>query len=79
MLIAFILIGLLLLGLLLVLFCPLVLRINTQQNLYQLRWGIARAQFILTGDDGMLLLKKYPNKPLLNWSIFGLLFNLDGQ
>ena len=57
MLIVSILIGLLLIVLLGLLFTPFIVRVNTQQNQYQLRWGIARAQFIPTKDDGKLVVQ----------------------
>lgn len=57
MLIVSILIGLLLIVLLALLFTPFIVRVNTQQNQYQLRWGIARVQFIPRKDDGIIALQ----------------------
>lgn len=57
MLIVSILIGLLLIVLLGLLFTPFIVRVNTQQNQYQLRWGIARVQFIPCKDDGIIALQ----------------------
>lgn len=55
MLTVIILSSLLLILLLGLLFSPLVIRVNTQQNLYQLSWGLARVQFIPTDDGGYFL------------------------
>ena len=57
MLIVAILIGLLLILLLALLFTPFIVRVNTQQNQYQLRWGIARVQFIPEKDDGSIMIQ----------------------
>ncbi|MDX2066994.1 MAG: hypothetical protein SFV55_01145 [Haliscomenobacter sp.] len=57
MLIVSILIGLLLVLLLALLFTPFIVRVNTRQNQYQLRWGIARVQFIPEKDDGIIALQ----------------------
>ena len=57
MLIVVILIGLLLILLLGLLFTPFIVRVNTHQNQYQLRWGVARVQFIPAKDDGSLLVQ----------------------
>lgn len=54
LIIGFILIGLSLVLLLALLFTPFIVRVNTRQNQYQLRWGIARVQFIPEKDDGKL-------------------------
>lgn len=36
------------------LFSPLLIRVNTWQQLYQLRWGLARVQFIPAEDGGCI-------------------------
>lgn len=49
--------SLLLILLLGLLFSPLVIRVNTQQNLYQLSWGLARVQLIPTDNGGYFLFR----------------------
>jgi hypothetical protein len=39
------------------LFSPVVLQVNTQKNLYLLRWGMVQTQFISTPDDLFLRIK----------------------
>lgn len=52
MLTVIILSSLLLILLLGLLFSHVIIRVNTQQNLYQLSWGLARVQFIPATDGG---------------------------
>lgn len=57
MLTVIILSSLLLVLLLGLLFSPLIIRVNTQQNLYQLSWGLARVQLTPATDGGHFLFR----------------------